>query len=113
MRLRATAIGGLLAAALTAGAAGGAGRTLYEAGWLPPGHPDYLAWEACARYLPRWAGPFMRGCVAEIRAAQSGAPAPADAGMARFLICSYGMMPPSRPDLALGEMRSAGVPLLR
>ena len=113
MKLRMTAIGGLLATALGAGMAGGWAVHAHETSRLPQSHPDYLAWEACAEYLPRWLGPFMRDCVAEIRAAQSGAPAPEDGGMARFLICSYGMVPPPRAEMAAREMRSARVPLIR
>lgn len=118
---RAALIGGVLAAAIGAGAVGGAIRSADEAARLPPAHPDYFAWEACAQYLPRWLGPFMRECVAETRAAQEGRPAPQAAGMAGFLICSYGMTPPgatmaaAREDARVGSaaMGTAGVPLAR
>lgn len=118
---RTALIGGVLAAAIGAGAVAGAIRSADEAARLPLSHPDYFAWEACAQYLPRWLGPFMRECVAEIRAAQEGKPAPQTAGMANFMICSYGMSPQvatmagARDDARAGSaaMETAGVPLIR
>src|SRR3546814_2447392 len=102
---RRTMIGSVLATALGFGGAMAGAQAMHEAAYLPPQHPHYFTWEACAGYLPRWLGPFMRGCVAEIRAAQTGAPAPANDGMARFLICSYGMLPSSATRPAVEEMR--------
>ncbi len=118
---RAALIGGVIAAAIGAGAVAGAIRSADEAARLPLAHPDYFAWEACAQYLPRWLSPFMHALVAEIRAAQEGRPAPQTAGMANFLICSYGMTPPgttmagARDDARVGTaaMGTAGIPLVR
>lgn len=57
-----------LACGLAVGAAGAGLRGLDQATRPTPADPDFLAWEACAEYIPRWLIPYMRSCVDELRA---------------------------------------------
>ena len=81
----------MLAAGFLTGAAAAGVGALDLAARPDPTYPDYLAWEVCADYVPRWLLPYMRNCVADANAAMAATTEPSrDAGVAaRYMMCGF------------------------